>query len=228
VKAQHPELWARYSGIVEPDAKTYGRLTGLDKKMLELVNDSTKTKRLATHAVDVYAKCWAGIDDSGPMPQECLASYQAAVQKVLRASPNLAAAYQSGPYRFGGLGVVGIVGFVGHLGRTRLLYLGFCPNRVGSERNHVRWPGARNVVMSSSPQPILKLDSSSYTVAHFHRATLALFTESAVFHAPRHEDFQSSYRTETMCHHRSLFVSIQAFNAAPLTFILPIRTHSGI
>ena len=28
----------------------------------------------------------------------------------------------------------------------------------------------------------------------------------------RHEDFQSSYRSETMCHHRSLLVSIQAFN----------------
>src|SRR5215831_10777779 len=25
----------------------------------------------------------------------------------------------------------------------------------------------------------------------------------------RHEDFQSSYRTETICHHRSLLVSIQ-------------------
>jgi len=59
--------------------------------MLELVSDSTKTKRLAAQTVDVY-----GIDDSGPIPQECLASYQAAVQKVLRASPNLAAAYHSG------------------------------------------------------------------------------------------------------------------------------------
>jgi hypothetical protein len=64
--------------------------------MLELVNDSTKTKRLATHTVDVYAKYLAGIDDGGPIPQECLASYQAAVQKVLRASPSLAAAYHSG------------------------------------------------------------------------------------------------------------------------------------
>ena len=44
----------------------------------------------------------------------------------------------------------------------------------------------------------------------------------------RHEDFQSSCRTETMCHYRSLFVSIQAFNAGALTFILPIRTHSSI
>jgi hypothetical protein len=82
--------------------------------------------------------------------------------------------------------------------------------------------------MSSSPQPIVKLDSSSYTVAHFRRATLALFTESAVFHAPRHEDFQSSYRTETMCHYRSLLVSIQVFNGASSRSILPIRTHSGI
>ena len=44
----------------------------------------------------------------------------------------------------------------------------------------------------------------------------------------RAEDFQSSCRTETMCHHRSLLVSIQAFNAGALTFILPIRTHRGI
>ena len=64
--------------------------------MLELVSDSTKTKRLAAHTVDVYAKCWAGIDDSGPLPQGCSASYQAAVQKVLRASPSLAAAYHTG------------------------------------------------------------------------------------------------------------------------------------
>jgi hypothetical protein len=96
VSAQHPKLWARYSGFVEPDAKPYGQLTGPEKAMRELVNNSTKTKRLAAHTVDVYAKCWAGIDDSGPLPQECLASYQAAVQKVLRASPNLAAAYDSG------------------------------------------------------------------------------------------------------------------------------------
>ena len=34
----------------------------------------------------------------------------------------------------------------------------------------------------------------------------------------RHEDFQSSYRSGTMCHHRSLLVSIQAFNAGALTF----------
>ena len=44
----------------------------------------------------------------------------------------------------------------------------------------------------------------------------------------RHEDFQSSYRTETMCTYRSLYVSIQAFNGGALTFILPIRTHSSI
>ena len=96
VGAQHPKLWARYNGFVEPDAKPYGQLTGQQKVMLELVSDSTKTKRLAAQTVDLYARCWVGIDDSGPIPQECLASYQAAVQKVLRASPNLAAAYQSG------------------------------------------------------------------------------------------------------------------------------------
>jgi hypothetical protein len=28
VKAQHPKLWARYSGFVEPDAKPYGQLKG--------------------------------------------------------------------------------------------------------------------------------------------------------------------------------------------------------
>jgi hypothetical protein len=28
----------------------------------------------------------------------------------------------------------------------------------------------------------------------------------------RHEDFQSCYRSETMCHYRSLCVSVQAFN----------------
>jgi hypothetical protein len=69
---------------------------GREKAMGELVNDSAKTKRLAVQTVDVYAKCWVGIEDSGPIPQECLASYQAAVQKVLRASPSLAAAYHSG------------------------------------------------------------------------------------------------------------------------------------
>jgi hypothetical protein len=96
VSAQHPKLWARYSGLVEPGAKPYGQLTGRQKAMLELVSDSPKTKRLAAQTVDVYARCWVGIDDSGPIPQKCLASYQAAVQKVLRASPNLAAAYHSG------------------------------------------------------------------------------------------------------------------------------------
>src|SRR5262249_58094140 len=35
----------------------------------------------------------------------------------------------------------------------------------------------------------------------------------------RHEDFQSSYRTETMCTYRSLLVSIQAFNGG---FLRPI------
>ena len=44
----------------------------------------------------------------------------------------------------------------------------------------------------------------------------------------RHEDFQSSYRSETMCHHRSLLVSIQAFNGGVSPSILPIRTHSNI
>jgi hypothetical protein len=96
VKAQHPKLWARYNGFVESGAKPYGQLTGQQKAMLELVNDSPRTKRLAAHTVDVYARCWVGIDDIGPIPQECLASYQAAVQKVLRASPNLAAAYHTG------------------------------------------------------------------------------------------------------------------------------------
>jgi hypothetical protein len=96
VSAQHPKLWALYNGFAEPGAKPYGQLRVQQKAMRELVNDSTKTKRLAAHTVDVYARCWVGIDDSGPIPQECLASYQAAVQKVLRASPNLAAAYHSG------------------------------------------------------------------------------------------------------------------------------------
>jgi hypothetical protein len=72
VKAQQPKLFARYNGFVEPGAKAYGQLTGQEKAMLELVSDSTKTKRLAAHTVDVYAKCWAGIDDSGPLPQGVL------------------------------------------------------------------------------------------------------------------------------------------------------------
>jgi hypothetical protein len=96
VKAQHPKLRAIYNGFVQPGTKPYGQLTGQQKVMLELVSDSTKTKRLAAQTVDLYARCWVGIDDSGPIPQECLASYQAAVQKVLRASPSLAAAYHSG------------------------------------------------------------------------------------------------------------------------------------
>jgi hypothetical protein len=96
VSAQHPKLWARYSGFVEPDAKPYGQLTGPEKAMRELINNSTKTKRLAAHTVDVPAKCLAGIDDSGPIPQKCFASYQIAVHQVLRSNPNLAAAYDSG------------------------------------------------------------------------------------------------------------------------------------
>jgi hypothetical protein len=96
VKAQHPKLWSLYNGFAEPGAKPYGQLTGRQKAMRELVNDSIKTKRLAAQTVDVYAKCWVGIDDSGPIPQECLPSYKAAAQKVLRASPSLAAAYYSG------------------------------------------------------------------------------------------------------------------------------------
>jgi hypothetical protein len=96
VSALHPKLWASYNGFAESGAKPYGQLTGRQRAMLELVSDSAKTKRLAAHTVDVYAKCWVGIDDSGPIPQECLASYHAAVQKVLRASPSLAAAYHSG------------------------------------------------------------------------------------------------------------------------------------
>ena len=49
----------------------------------------------------------------------------------------------------------------------------------------------------------------------------------------RHEDFQSSYRTGTMCHYRSLLVSIQGFNGGlspvlvGVASILPIRTHSS-
>jgi hypothetical protein len=56
VSTQHPKLWARYNGFLEPGAKPYGQLTGQQKAMLELVNDSTKTKRLAAQTVDVYAK----------------------------------------------------------------------------------------------------------------------------------------------------------------------------
>src|SRR4029453_18733564 len=44
----------------------------------------------------------------------------------------------------------------------------------------------------------------------------------------RHEDFQSCCRSGTMCHHRSLLVSIQAFNGGFRSPILPIRTHSVI
>src|SRR5262245_24218843 len=44
----------------------------------------------------------------------------------------------------------------------------------------------------------------------------------------RYEDFQSSCRSGTMCHHRSLLVSIQAFNGGLRPSILPIRTHSDI
>src|SRR5262245_49123402 len=44
----------------------------------------------------------------------------------------------------------------------------------------------------------------------------------------RYEDFQSSYRTETMCTYRSLLVSIQAFNGGFSRSILPIRTHRDI
>jgi len=43
----------------------------------------------------------------------------------------------------------------------------------------------------------------------------------------RHEDFQSSCRSETICHYRSLLVSIQAFNGRLSRSMLPIRTHSG-
>ena len=44
----------------------------------------------------------------------------------------------------------------------------------------------------------------------------------------RHEDFQCSCRTETMCHYRSLLVSIQAFNGGFSRSILPIRAYSDI
>jgi hypothetical protein len=46
--------------------------------------------------------------------------------------------------------------------------------------------------------------------------------------SPWHEDFQSSCRSGTMCHHWSLLVSIQAFNAASSQSILPIRADSVI
>src|SRR5262245_49159982 len=44
----------------------------------------------------------------------------------------------------------------------------------------------------------------------------------------RHEDFQSSCRSETMCTYRSLLVSIRGFNGGFRRLILPIRTHSVI
>jgi hypothetical protein len=44
----------------------------------------------------------------------------------------------------------------------------------------------------------------------------------------RHEDFQSSCRSGTMWHYRSLSVSIQVFNGGLSGSILPIRTHSAI
>src|SRR5262249_21771528 len=46
--------------------------------------------------------------------------------------------------------------------------------------------------------------------------------------APRYEDFQSSCRSGTMCHHRSLLVSIQAFNGGLRQPLLPIQTHSVV
>src|SRR5215813_2111474 len=76
VKAQHPKVFARYNGFVEPVAKPYGQLTRQEKAMLELVNDSTTTKRFAAHTADVYAKCSGAIHDSGRLPQGCAASYQ--------------------------------------------------------------------------------------------------------------------------------------------------------
>jgi hypothetical protein len=56
---------------------------------------------------------------------------------------------------------------------------------------------------------------------HLAQATLL------VMNARRHEDFQSSCRSGTMCHYRSLLVSIQAFNGGALTSILPIPAHSS-
>src|SRR5437899_9610630 len=44
----------------------------------------------------------------------------------------------------------------------------------------------------------------------------------------RHEDFQSSRRAGTMCHHWSLLVSIQALDGGLSRSILPIRTYSVI
>src|SRR5262245_39135731 len=38
--------------------------------------------------------------------------------------------------------------------------------------------------------------------------------------------FQSSCRSGTICHYRSLLVSIQAFNGATLSLHFPIPTHS--
>jgi hypothetical protein len=43
----------------------------------------------------------------------------------------------------------------------------------------------------------------------------------------RYEDFQSSCRTATMGHDRSLLVSIQAFNGGLSRSILPIRAHTN-
>src|SRR5262245_16699261 len=94
VKAQHPKLFARYNGFAESGAKPYGQLTRQEKAMLELVNDTSTTKRFAAHTVDVYARCLAGIDDSGPLPQGCAASYQAAGPKVLGGCRGSAGGYQ--------------------------------------------------------------------------------------------------------------------------------------
>ena len=50
-------------------------------------------------------------------------------------------------------------------------------------------------------------ESSQHPAVSATRSTKFFF-----FNAARHEDFQPSCRTETMCHYRSLLVSIQAFN----------------
>src|SRR5262249_514337 len=105
--------------------------------MLELVNDSTTTKRFAAHTVDAYARCLAGIDDR-PAPAGVLGVVSGGCSKGVASESKFGGRIPHRPYRFGGLEFIGIVAFVGHLGRTRLHYLGFSSHSVGSERNHVR------------------------------------------------------------------------------------------
>src|SRR5262249_19584814 len=58
--------------------------------------------------------------------------------------------------------------------------------------------------------------------------TITIQTLPSLLIMTRYEDFQSSCRSGTMCHHRSLLVSIQVFNRGLSRSILPIRTHSDI